>query len=64
MRGEESHQSSAVSYVFVEDRIPADHPLRAIRRMTNEGLKRMGPAFDELYSWTSRPSLGIGRTFG
>ncbi|MBZ0145138.1 MAG: IS5 family transposase [Rhodocyclaceae bacterium] len=57
MRGEEIQQSSAFSYVSPEDRVPAEHPLRAIRRMTDEALERMGPAFAELYSWTGRPSI-------
>ncbi len=57
MRGEETTQSSAFSYVSAEERIPADHPLRAIRRMTDEVLERMGPVFEELYSWTGRPSI-------
>lgn len=56
MRGEESQQGSAFSYVSAEERIPEDHPLRSIRRMTDEVLESMGPAFDELYSWTGRPS--------
>jgi len=57
MRGEETGQGSAFSYVSAEERIPADHPLRSIRQMTDEGLERMGPVFDELYSWTGRPSI-------
>lgn len=57
MRGEEKRQGSAFSYVSAEERIPTDHPLRAIRRMTDEVLERLGPVFDELYSWTGRPSI-------
>ena len=57
MRGEETQQSSAFSYVSADERIPADHPLRAIRRMTDEVLERLGPVFEELYSSTGRPSI-------
>ena len=57
MRGEETQQSSAFSYVSAEERIPADHPLRAIRRMTDEVLERLGPVFGELYASTGRPSI-------
>ncbi len=57
MRGEETQQGTAFSYVSAEERIPADHPLRAIRRMTDEVLEQMGPAFEDLYSWTGRPSI-------
>jgi transposase len=57
MRGEETGQGAAFSYVSTEERIPADHPLRTIRRMTDEVLERMADAFAELYSWTGRPSV-------
>jgi transposase len=57
MRGEETQQSSAFSYVSAEERIPADHPLRAIRRMTDAVLEGLGPIFEELYSSTGRPSI-------
>jgi len=57
MRGEETQQGAAFSYVSAEERIPQDHPLRAIRRMADEVLERMGPAFEALYSWTGRPSI-------
>ena len=57
MRGEATQQSSAFSYVSAEERIPADHPLRSFRRVTREVLERMGPAFEDLYSWTGRLSI-------
>jgi transposase len=57
MRGEETQQSSAFSYVSPEERVPADHPLRVIRRMTDEVLDRLGPIFAEMYSSTGRPSI-------
>ena len=28
------------SYVSLEDRVPADHPMRAIRRITDRALER------------------------
>ena len=57
MRGEERQQGSAFSYVSPEERVPADHPLRAIRRMTDDVLERLGPVFAEMYSSTGRPSI-------
>ena len=57
MRGEESGQGAAFSYVSAEERVPSDHPLRAIRRMADEALAGMQADFDELYSWTGRPSI-------
>jgi transposase len=57
MRGETSGQGRAFSYVSLEERVPADHPLRAIRRMTDEALAKLSPAFDRLYSKFGRPSI-------
>ncbi len=45
------------SYVSPEARIPADHPLRATRAMTNRALARMDRKFRKLYSRTGRPSV-------
>jgi transposase len=45
------------SYVSLEDRVPADHPLRAIRKTVDEILKNMGKDFDGLYAQTGRPSV-------
>jgi transposase len=41
----------------VEDRIRADHPLRAIKRLVDEDLSRMSAAFNKAYSGTGRPSV-------
>lgn len=45
------------SYVTLEARIPDDHPLRAIRAMTDAALGGMSRKFNELYSHTGRPSI-------
>ena len=45
------------SYIRPEDRIPAGHPLRAIRALVRETLKRMSRSFDRLYSREGRPSI-------
>ena len=54
MRGEEIHQDHLYSYVSPEQRVPADHPLRAIRQMANAVLERF------LRDWTHslRPWAG------
>jgi len=41
MRGFESNQEGMFSYVSPEARVPADHPLRAIRVYADEALRRM-----------------------
>ncbi len=57
MRGSDQRQSGMFSYVSPEARIPADHPLRATREMTNRALDRLDWKFRKLYSRTGRPSI-------
>jgi transposase len=57
MRGTDKQQSGMFSYLSPEERVPENHPLRAIRRMTDEVLKGLWTKFDELYSTTGRPSI-------
>ena len=57
MRGEDIHQDHLYSYVSPEQRVPADHPLRPIRRMANIVLERLSPQLDALYSAVGRPSI-------
>lgn len=57
MRGDDLQQDAMFSYVSPERRVPADHPLRPIRRMVDEVLKGLSRRFDTLYSSTGRPSI-------
>lgn len=45
------------SYVTAEQRVPKDHPLRAIRALVDEILRVMSPEFDGLYATVGRPSI-------
>jgi len=45
------------SYLSPEQRVRADHPLRAIRAMADLALWSMSARFDEMYSQTGRPSI-------
>jgi transposase len=49
------------SYVTLEQRVPADHPLRGIRVLVDRALERMSPEFDQLYSAMGRPSIAPER---
>jgi transposase len=57
MRGEDRQQAHLFSYVSPERRVPADHPLRAIRVMVDAALEQLSPRFAALYSDTGRPSI-------
>lgn len=51
------------SYVSAEERVPRDHPLRAIRPMVDAALREMSGEFDRLYSRVGRPSIPPERLF-
>ena len=57
MRGDDQQTGWMFSYVSPEERVPADHPLRAIRQMTEVIFARLSPRFDRLYSDIGRPSI-------
>jgi len=48
MRGEDERSEAFFSYIPVERRIPPDHPLRAIRALTNAALAGLSRDFDKL----------------
>jgi transposase len=57
MRGNENKQQPIFSYVSLDERVPADHPLRPIRRTVDEILAGMSKRFDTLYAESGRPSI-------
>jgi transposase len=57
MRGPDERQAILFSYRSIEDRIPLDHPLRALRRLVDPLLVELSPRFQELYSAVGRPSI-------
>jgi transposase len=57
MRGADEQPGSMFSYVSLEARVPEDHPLRAIRRITDRALERLSPRFGTLYINFGRPSI-------
>src|SRR5881396_1921952 len=62
MRGDDQQlQSGMFSYVALEDRIPADHPLRGVRNLVDAVLTGMSKDFDGLYSEVGRPSIAPER---
>jgi len=57
MRGDDQQQGEVFSYLTLEERVPEDHPLRAVRRSVDQILKEMTREFDRVYSQTGRPRL-------
>jgi transposase len=57
MRGKDRQQSGMFSYISAEQRVPKDHPLRAIRVMVEAALKESSWRFDAVYATSGRPSI-------
>lgn len=57
MRGADEQTGAMFSYVSPEQRVPADHPLRPIREMTDEVLRQLSRKFGRLYAKRGRPSI-------
>ena len=58
MRGNEQQQGAMFSYVSIEDRIPDDHPLRAMRAMVDPLLHERN---DEVASMGARHGIRATR---
>jgi transposase len=56
MRGDEDQQEAMFSYVNLDQRVPTNHPLRAIRKMADQALAELSAHFDGLYARRGRPS--------
>src|SRR5204862_3170684 len=61
MRGGEDPQAEVWSYIPLEQRVPAAHPLRPMRAMVDAVLAELSPQFSELYSRVGRPSIAPER---
>jgi transposase len=57
MRGEDLQQQDLFSYGSLEERVPANHPLRPIRAMVDEALKSLDGRFEEIYGEDGRKSI-------
>jgi transposase len=57
MRGVDHHNEKLFSYVRPDSRVPVDHPLRAIRKITDAALAQLSDRFDTLYAQIGRPSI-------
>ena len=57
MRGPDEQSQHLFSYVSPEKRVPANHPLRAIRQITDRVLAKLSPTFTQIYAKIGRPSI-------
>lgn len=61
MRGQLDPQSSMFHYFSPDSRVPADHPLRGVKRLADRALSAISAELDALYSTTGRPSIAPER---
>ena len=61
MRGTDEASGALFSYVDLEERVPARHPLRLIRRIVNDALASLDAEFGALYADFGRPSIAPER---
>jgi transposase len=57
VRGQDTSQDSLFSYGSLDTRVPASHPLRAIRRIVDEVLARLSAHCSTIYAPLGRPSI-------
>lgn len=57
MRGDQTEPDAIFSYISPAQRVPQNHPLRAVRKMVDVVLGELSPRFEKLYSHTGRPSI-------
>jgi len=57
MRGKPKAQPEFLTVINLNQRVPADHPLRGIKERTDKVLAKLSPLFDALYANEGRPSI-------
>src|SRR5882762_4077091 len=57
MRGSDTRTGELFSYVDLEKRVPAKHPLRLVRRVVNDILAALDGDFAKAYAPDGRPSI-------
>jgi transposase len=57
MRGSDQSSGSLFSYVDLESRVPAKHPLRVIKAIVDDVLRALDAEFEKPYEGTGRQSI-------
>ena len=57
MRGSDEQTGLLFSFVDLEERVAAKHPLRKIRQIVNDALATLDGEFSRLYAFEGRPSI-------
>jgi hypothetical protein len=62
MRGYDRPQNTMLTLVNPEQREPAHHPIRLIKKLAEVALKKLSPLFEQMYSEVGRPSPRVQGT--
>jgi transposase len=57
VRGKRRTQVTMLAFVDLEERVPATHPLRTIKRLADQATAELSPLFDQMYAQVGRPSI-------
>ena len=57
MRGRREPQVTMLAFIDLEERVPAAHPLRTIKRLADEALADLSPTLEAMYAAGGRPSI-------
>lgn len=57
MRGQQNSQMTMLSLATIEQVIPSNHPLRAVKKLADEALAELSEVFDAMYKSGGRPSI-------
>src|SRR3974377_2212479 len=57
MRGKPQAQPEFLTTINLNQRVPADHPLRGVKARVDKVLARLSSLFDALYAGEGRPSI-------
>jgi len=64
MRGRSTAQTSLLTFIDIESRIPAQHPIREVKRLVGEVFRRLDGHFEALYAGHGRASIPPERLLG
>ena len=57
MRGDKEQQALVMVYITPDQKVPQDHPIRAIKPVVDRALLKLSPVFNRMYSKRGRPSI-------
>ena len=57
MRGDETEQAAVMLFITPDQKVPQDHPIRAIKPIVDRALASLSPVFSRMYAKRGRPSI-------